>query len=135
MKKQYFNTNNTITAIRVFLGLDMVMHGLARLYYDSIIDFGLFLDSKGIPFGLFFAWSITLFDVAGGFFFALGYQLKCIGFIFIFILLSGILMAHIQNGWFVVGHSNGGIEYSILLILCFTLCIIHTKWNKETIEQ
>jgi len=65
------------------------------------------------------AWIITLSDIIGGVLLAIGYSKKILNAWFIFLLLKGIILAHAKNGWFVVGHQSGGIEYSVLLIICF----------------
>jgi putative oxidoreductase len=41
----------------------------------------------------------------------------------------GIVLVHAQNGWFVVGPSTGGVEYSILLLLA--LIVIASREGKK----
>jgi putative oxidoreductase len=122
----FFSTNQYLNFLRIALGLMMMAHGAARLYVGSVGDFGAFLNSKGFIIGPILAWCITLFDLIGGAALALGYFRKIISAGFIFVLTMGIFMVHLQNGWFVVGHQSGGIEYSVLLIICF-LFISSTK--------
>ncbi|MDT9170959.1 hypothetical protein, partial [Escherichia coli] len=43
-------------------------------------------------------------------------------------LLFGIILVHYQNGWFVVGHTLGGMEYNVLMIVCFVLVLL--SWRK-----
>lgn len=41
--------------LRILMGVIFVTHGAARLYYNSIADFGAFLNSKGFVIGVFLA--------------------------------------------------------------------------------
>ncbi|TAF49518.1 MAG: DoxX family protein, partial [Runella slithyformis] len=36
----------------------------------------------------------------------------------ILILVAGIFMVHLKNGWFVVGGGSNGVEFNFLLIMC-----------------
>lgn len=72
-----------------------------------------------VPAGVVFAWGITLFEIAGGLTLAAGYFIRWICAVFIVELLTGILLVHAPIGWFVVGYTSGGMEYSVLLIFSF----------------
>ncbi|MET0393183.1 MAG: DoxX family protein [Chitinophagaceae bacterium] len=105
-----------IAILRMLLGIVFILHGAARIYENSFTGFGAFLESKGFPLGFYLAWAITLFEIGGGIAFFLRWFVTvfCIGEIVI--LLAGIVLVHWQNGWFVVGMTEGGIEYSVVLI-------------------
>ncbi len=115
--------NNSVTILRVTLGLIMFSHGIARIIYSTVNNFGAFLNSKGFLFGIMTAWTITLLDIFMGICLMLGYGIKWISLWFTFVLLMGIILVHFQNGWFVVGHGQGGVEYSSLLIICLIILI------------
>ncbi|HKR04743.1 MAG TPA: DoxX family protein [Bacteroidia bacterium] len=117
----FLTSQQFLLILRITLGLFMMAHGTTRLYVNSLEGFGEFLNSKGFIIGYFLAWSVTIFDIAGGALLATGYFTKIICMAFIFVLLMGIILVHFQNGWFVVGHQSGGIEYSVLLIICLLL--------------
>ena len=106
----------SIAILRMLLGIVFMLHGAARVYENSFSAFGAFLESKGFPLGFYLAWTITLFELAGGMALFLRRFVRafCIGEIII--LLAGIVLVHWQNGWFVVGMTLGGIEYSVVLI-------------------
>ncbi|WP_420580172.1 DoxX family membrane protein [Reichenbachiella sp.] len=114
-------TSQYLNVIRIAVSLMLMAHGGIRLYAGTVGGFGEFLNAKGFFLGTAIAWSITVFELLGGALLALGYfhRVICIGFIAI--LIAGILLVHINNGWFVVGYSSGGAEYSVLLILCLLL--------------
>jgi putative oxidoreductase len=106
-----------IAILRMLVGLIFMAHGIARLVQNSLSGFGGFLESQGLPAGFYLAWGVTLFETIFGLCMFLGYFVRifCIGEILI--LLGGIIMVHWQNGWFVVGMTLGGIEYSVVLIV------------------
>jgi len=58
---------------------------------------------------------------------AAGYFVRWIAAIFITELLVGIFLVHLQNGWFVVGATQGGMEYSVLLIISLLVIAAHDR--------
>ncbi|GMQ31519.1 DoxX family protein [Algoriphagus confluentis] len=118
-----------LSFLRVFLGFLMATHGAARIYYRSIGDFGKFLESKGFFQGFIIASGITALDLIGGTLLMLGLWIKWTSLWFIFVLTMGIFLVHLPNGWFVVGHQTGGVEYNLLLIICFLLA---ASTNRKT---
>jgi len=59
---------------------------------------------------------------------AAGYFVRWIAAIFIIEHCFGIILVHAFNGWFVVGHQVGGVEYSVLII--FSLLVIAVSVRK-----
>lgn len=104
--------------LRVVTGLLLAAHGSIRMYAGTVGDFGGFLNSKGLPAGTAIAWTLTLVEILGGILLAAGLFRRWLAAFFIIELLAGIILVHAQNGWFVVGYQSGGIEYSVLLIVC-----------------
>lgn len=117
----FLTTPHYLTLLRVVLGLLMMTHGAARLYVGSVGAFGDFLNSKGLLIGPLLAWAVTVNDLVGGALLAVGYFRRWLSAGFMLVMLGGIWLVHWSNGWFVVGHQQGGIEYNVLLILCFLL--------------
>ncbi len=122
-----FTASGAPGLLRVVISLYMAAHGCMRSYAGTVDDFGGFLDSKGFPMGVILAWGITLFEIAGGITLALGYFRKWISAVFMVELTMGILLVHAKNGWFTVGHTLGGMEYSVLLIVCFWVTAVENK--------
>ena len=115
----FISRTNWFHILRIVLGLLMTAHGVMRILDRGIRPFGEFLSAQGFPDGVFIAWAITLFEIAGGITLAMSFLRRPICVVFIFELLMGILLVHASNGWFVVGYTTGGIEYNALLIVCF----------------
>ena len=124
MAKRFFGPSLPIAMLRMLMGLIFMAHAIARLANYSLPGFGEFLDSKGFPFGFYLAWTITLFELLGGLMMFVRKFVKafCIGEIII--LLTGMILVHWQNGWFVVGMTLGGIEYSVVLIVVLVAIFI-----------
>jgi putative oxidoreductase len=115
----FLTTDQYQVVLRITASVIMALHGIARAYLGTVDDFGVFLNAKGFMIGAVIAWGITIFEIAGGIALALGYYKRIISAVFVFNLFMGIVLVHLKNGWFVVGHSLGGVEFSMLLIVCF----------------
>lgn len=106
--------------VRVTVAVLFMVHGIARISLGIVDDFGGFLESRGLPYGLVIAWAITVFEIVGGLLLLLGIARRALALIFAVELIVGIVMVHWTSGWFVVGAGRNGIEYSVLLIACLT---------------
>ena len=115
--------------LRIAIGFIMVAHGIARLSLSTVNELGEFLDNKGLPAGIFFAWMITLIEITGGFILASGHLVRLICLWFILQQIFAIVLLHAANGWFVVDAQTGGMEYSSLLIICLIVIAAHHKKN------
>jgi putative oxidoreductase len=114
--KNWLRPSLSIALLRILMGLVFMSHAMVRLVDYTLPGFGEFLNSKGFPAGFYLAWTITLFELLGGLLMVMRRLVKyfCIGEIII--LLTGIVIVHAPNGWFVVGKTLGGAEYSVVLI-------------------
>lgn len=101
---------------RILVAGLFMAHGIVRSAVGTVDDFGVFLDSRGFPFGLALAWLITVYEVAGGAAMAAGKWTGPLALGFVLHQVMGIILVHAKNGWFVVGHGTYGVEYSVLLI-------------------
>ncbi len=114
--------------LRIFVSLLLVVHGIVRVSLSIVDDFGGFLDSVGLPFGLALAWVLTVFEIVGGAALAAGRAVRLIACVFIGELMMGIFLVHAQEGWFVVGAGRNGMEYSALLIVVLAV----VAWQAPT---
>ena len=108
---------------RIVVALLLAAHGVMRLNAGTVNGFGEFLNSKGFMIGPAIAWFLTIFEIVGGLAMAAGLLVKWIAAIFIIEIAMGIILVHAKNGWFVVGHQSGGVEYSVLIIFSLLLLI------------
>lgn len=130
--KKLISQHQSLVLLRIGVSVLMMAHGFQRLYYNTVNDFGEFLNAKGLLIGPVLAWSITLFELIGGLALALGKFTRWISLGWIVVITMGIILVHAQNGWFVVGPSTGGVEYSILLLLA--LIVIAANENKNKVS-
>ncbi len=107
--------------LRGTLAVILLMHSILGMLNGGVNDFGnLYLNPIGFaPFGLFLAWMIKLSHVVCAILLLLNRYLWLACIPTIFILLMGIVLVHLQEGWFVVGGGRNGIEYNVLLISVF----------------
>jgi len=121
-QRQYFG----ISFLRVVVALIMLTHGIARIYFGTVDDFGAFLTLNNFPQGFYLAWAITIFEIVGSILLAIGFYVLPLAIIFALELLCGIALVHWKEGWFVVGAGRNGMEYSVLLIAALvTLTLSH----------
>jgi putative oxidoreductase len=107
-----------LTIVRVAAAGNMIIHGISRLSHGTVSNFDDWLTSLGFP--PFTAWGITFFEILGGIALIWGKKwVPAICIIFSIQLLMGIILIHFAEGWFVVGGGRNGMEYSVLLIICF----------------
>ncbi len=110
-KEQY-----ALMMLQVILALIIASHGWHRILSGGYEPFGHWLTGQGFPFGLALAWGVTLIEVIGSPFLALGKKLPYLCISYIIIYATGLFLVHLPNGWFVVGSGSNGIEYSLLII-------------------
>lgn len=97
----------------------LLMHSIPTIINGGVHDFGtLYLDPLGFaPFGLIIAWLIKLSHIVCAGTLITNRYIKCPVYITISILVVGIFMVHLPNGWFVVGGGRNGVEFNVLLIV------------------
>lgn len=106
--------------LRAVMGIIFITHGTARLFYGSVPDFGAYLNAEGLLVGLPLAWAITSGEIVSGILLALGRYVRYCVIFHAFVILGGIILVHFPQGWFVVGHGSGGVEYSLLILAVLT---------------
>jgi len=119
------------TILRCIMGIIFITHGVARIYYGSVGDFGGFLNSQGLMIGLAIAWVITIGEIISGALLIFGILVKYLVIFHGVIILSGIFLVHLPNGWFTVGHGQGGVEYSVLILA--VLVLLYSKEGNRII--
>lgn len=114
-----------LTIIRVTAACNMLIHGIVRIANNGVTPFDGFLSSFGLP--AYSAWVITVFEIVGAVALILNRWVIPISILFILQLLMGIILVHGREGWFVVGAGRNGVEYSVLLIICFISTLLSAR--------
>lgn len=105
----------------------LFVHGLYRATTGGVAGFGEFLSAQGLPAGELVAWLLTLVEILGTPLLAAGLAVGPLAFWFGGELLTGILLVHRHEGWFVVGGGRNGVEYSFLLMLALAACVLSER--------
>lgn len=122
-----------LSFLRIALIIIFLVHSLTGLFNNGINNFGnLYLNQVGFaPIGLPLAWAIKLSHIALAFSLFTDKYLKATSFITIFILIAGIFMIHLKEGWFVVGGGRNGVEFNVLLIMALLTIVYPNALNKN----
>jgi len=117
-----------LTIVRIAAAGNMIIHGIVRLSLGTVSNFDGWLTSLGFP--PFTAWGITIFEILGGLALIWGKKwVPALCIIFSIQLIMGIVLIHFSEGWFVVGAGRNGMEYNVLLIICFASTAV-ANWKK-----
>jgi putative oxidoreductase len=122
---------NTISQIilRYAIAIILLVHSIPSMFNNGVNDFGnLYLNEIGFaPVGLYLAWAIKLSHVTAAILLVINKWIIFASVITIIILIAGIFMVHLPNGWFVVGGGTNGVEYNFLLIAVLASLIFAAK--------
>lgn len=133
--KPLLQPSYSIALLRMAMGAVFMSHAIVRLWDYSLPGFGEFLSSKGFPAGFYLAWGITLFELIGGLLLIFRKYVPVICAGEIIILVTGIILVHAPNGWFVVGKTLGGMEYSVVLILVLLSLIVAEASSRNKVKN
>ena len=127
MKLNLYKNNFGMWSLKVGVAIILMVHGVAGMFNGGVNGFGEYLGTLGFgSLGVPLAWIIKLSHVlAAGCILISKWQLWPCLFI-ILVLIIGIFLVHLPNGWFVVGGGFNGIEFNLLLI-CALLALIFQK--------
>ncbi len=126
---------NNLSFLRIALIVIFLVHSLTGMFNNGINNFGnLYLNQVGFaPVGLPLAWAVKLSHVALAISLFTDKYLKATTFITIFILVAGIFMIHLREGWFVVGGGRNGVEFNFLLIMALLTIVYPDALKKKGI--
>jgi len=109
--------NYGMLLLRICTALILTVHGVTGMLEDGLSGFGSYLESQGFGLlGLPLAWIIKLSHVVAAASILTRKWVMWPVLLTIIILVAGIFMVHLPNGWFVVGGGFNGIEFNLLLI-------------------
>ena len=115
--------------LRGTVALILIIHGAGGMFNGGVNAFGtMYLDKVGFaPFGVALAWAVKLSHLIAALSLLLNRYVKITAIATILILITGIVMIHSKDGWFVVGGGRNGVEYNVLLIAVLVFLIRETK--------
>lgn len=111
-----------LAIVRVVTGVIFVAHGAPKLF-GGVGGTAGFLDQLGVPIAGFFAWVVTLLEFFGGIALILGLVVVPVALLLSVHMLTGIILVHAKNGFYVIGPGQGGVEFNLLLISALLLMV------------
>ncbi|MND95694.1 hypothetical protein D3C80_879570 [compost metagenome] len=125
---------NSTFLLRLSVAIILLAHSLSGMFNNGINDFGnFFLNQIGFaPYGLLLAWIIKLSHVVAAFCLLFEKYVKWASLITISILITGIFLVHLKDGWFVVGGGRNGVEFNFLLIFVLLTIMFPNGIKKST---
>jgi len=114
--------------IRIAAASMMLIHGCARALSNGVTPFAIFLQEHGFPGYL--AIGITALEIIAALLIISRKFIIPLSIVFIIELVFGLILVHLKNGWFVVGGGQNGMEFSVLLIVCFISTILF-EWVRN----
>lgn len=107
----------------------LLMHSIPGMLDGGVNAFGTeYLDKTGFaPAGLILAWGIKLSHIVCAVLLLTNRFVKLACIITVFILVVGICMVHLKEGWFVVGGGKNGVEFNLLLITVLVYIMMEDK--------
>lgn len=114
--------------LRLVLCALLFTHGAYRFYEGSSPILGQILEEQGFPHGsgTVLAYLVNLTETVGTVLLALRLLTLPVCAALTVIYVTGVILFHRHNGFFVVGPGTGGWEYSALLITC----LLVTAWEE-----
>jgi putative oxidoreductase len=125
---------NTTFLLRFADAVILLVHSVTGMFNNGINDFGkYYLNEVGFaPYGVALAWAVKLSHVAAAICLLINKYVKLASLVTIAILVTGIFMVHLKEGWFVVGGGRNGVEFNFLLIFVLLTIIFPNGLKKTT---
>lgn len=132
LKTKCMKLLNSTFLLRFAIAVILLFHSIPGLFNNGINEFGKFyLAEKGFgSLGVPLAWAIKLSHILSALCLLLNKYVKWAAGITIVILLAGIFMLHLQEGWYVVGAGRNGIEFNVLMI-CVLIYLFIQKDDRK----
>lgn len=127
------NITNSTFLLRFAVAVIFTAHSLFTILDGSVNDFGkLYLNTVGFaPFGVIIAWAVKSTHLISVPLLLLDKFIKPVSIANILILIVGIFMVHLPDGWFVVGGGRNGVEFNFLLIFALLAIMFPEGLNRK----
>lgn len=125
-------THNTFL-LRIAVAVIFAAHSVFTILDGSINNFGkLYLDTVGFaPLGIYIAWMVKLTHLISVPLLILNKYIQPVAIANMVILIVGIFMVHLPEGWFVVGGGRNGVEFNFLLIFALLTIMFPNGLKKK----
>lgn len=122
-----------IAILRIIVAIILLTHSLPSIITGDVNLFGkLYLNEVGFaPFGVALAWTIKLSHIVAALCLILNRWILLPCLVTIAVLLAGIFMVHLKDGWFVVGGGRNGFEYNVLIIAVICSILLYNYHSKK----
>ena len=122
-----------IAILRIIVAIILLTHSLPSIVTGDVNLFGkLYLNEVGFaPFGVALAWTIKLSHIVAALCLILNRWILLPCLVTIAVLLTGIFMVHLKDGWFVVGGGRNGFEYNVLIIAVICSILLYNYHSKK----
>jgi len=134
------STRQALQFVRIAAASILIIHPLGGLQDPAgLNDLGQYFSSIGFPFGIPLVWGSMFLQIASSLALIARRLVVPACFGHMLVLCTGIWLFHLPN-WFVIGPDNvigpgkEGIEYSTLLISCFT-SILLAYWPQPDLSR
>ena len=123
--------------LRIGLAVILFAHSFFSIISGDVNAFGKeYLDAIGFaPFGIFLAWMVKLTHLVSIPLLLMNRFLEPVAIGNIIIFITGIILIHASEGWFVVGGGRNGVEFNFLLIICFLTLIIPENFFSKLLKK
>lgn len=113
-----------LAILRIVLGVIFVAHGLPKLT-GGVAETAGYFGALGIPAPMVAAWFIALLETLGGLMLVVGFFVTPVALLLAAHMLTGIILVHAANGFYVIGLGSNGIEFNLILaagLLAMVFC-------------
>ncbi|MEH7331765.1 DoxX family protein [Neobacillus drentensis] len=105
--------------LRVFLGLSFFIHGVSK-FQSGISNTAGWFDSIGIPG--FMAYAVAIIELIGGLLLIIGFGIRYIAALFLFIMIGAILKVKLAAGFMGNGQGAGyelDLAFAVMAVFLF----------------
>ncbi len=113
----FVSLNTAFLIARIMTAVFFIAHAWVRIANNTIPQFGKFMESIGLYPGTIWVWAITVTELICGTLLLLGRGVRWATLPLAAIVIGGIALIHLHQGWFVGEHGTGGMEYSVALLV------------------
>lgn len=111
-----------LAILRVVLGVIFIAHGAPKLF-GGVAGTAEFFAGLGIPAPMAAAWLITILEFFGGILLLVGFLVTPVAILLGIHMLTGLILVHAPNGFYVIGPGQGGIELNLLVIAALLMLV------------